>query len=203
MAFHARRRRSSGQRSSRKTYWHGGFSYASGFTTVDGGWASGWVRYPSGYIDPNDVNQMTTPSDETLVRTIVNTNVALAGGPLPGLIQPIKLCLGLIAFDGGNPALWDNNTGGSLPTPAAIQPPLPIQQPGEDWIIRLPFCWTTSGTYQGPAAETFIESQAKRKLPPGTGILAVWELASPFTSGSFEFFWSSDFRMAVRSGYTV
>lgn len=203
-----RRRRRSAGRSARKTRWIGSTAQGNGSIVTDAGggygWACQWVKWPAGRIDTLAVDlNLVEPSDETLVRTIVFGQLMMdpgaAGGP-----SPINVCAGLIAFDGGEfPEFYENAffvEGSSF-----VAPPHPIVRADDDWIWRFSgpslfgdIGWSTGG---GDLAN---ESKAKRKLPPGTGILFVVGALNYLGDDSLHgISWTFDFRMAVRSGYTI
>lgn len=160
-----------------------------------------WVKWPGDSVDPQFGLDALEPSDETLERTIINSQV-LAAGLTPGTIDPVMFVIGLIAFDGGGaPGFYEgaifDPTGASL-----VFPPQPIDAHA-DWIIRQPFIFNSVQSYQGPGADIFIQSRAKRKLPPGRGILVVaqyFDLTG--NAGNTSFAFGMDVRLAVKSGYT-
>jgi len=198
-----RRSRRSGRSSSRKTYWAGSQWVGNEVTFADdASSASFWARWPSNFNDPHTVANSVTPSDETLVRTILNMQMLTNDDIISFVTAPKIMTFGLIAFDGGqSPDFYD---AVSFAQGASVGPPLPASQPGEDWIIRLPMIFQQANSFQGPVATQFIESKAMRKLPPGTGLLGVLEYSDVLgvlgeTNWSFGF----DIRMAFRSGYTT
>lgn len=192
-----------GRTNSRKTRWT---SYQVAATTIDytnEACLTGWAKWPAGFQRPDNFGAPSSvePSDETLVRTIMATTVLLDAA-IPGAISPVEMCVGLIAFDGGNnPDVWDN---GYFVSTDQFRPPWPIDG-NEDWIIRQPFIFMAAGGFETPGTDLFLESKAKRKLPPGTGLLWVAQFLDipNFPDGAGTFSVSSDVRMAVRSGYTV
>jgi len=203
------RRRSGSRRSARKTHWtwQGQRTTNIELETAENAagspaeYISVWMRYPSGFDDPQTGARM--PSDETLVRTIQNVtcgvNLAtLLGGP----INALHACWGLIAIEGGHdPSSYDGVLWNITDIGA---PPHPVLDADMDWILRVPFIFVTDGSFQGPGDITFLQSRAMRKLPPDTGILGVFgaitiAAAAPQIK-TFEL--GVDCRMAFRSGYT-
>jgi len=204
----ARFRRRAGRRSgksSRKTHWTWtGIRASASLDVGEGGdpeYFSAWVRYPSGFIDPRIGHVM--PSDETLVRMIVNANVLFEGSDLTTApTSPVHACIGFIAHDGGHdPATYDAAVWAASSLGA---PPHPLLDADFDWTLRLPFIFTATKSFQGPGDRIFIESRAMRKLPPQTGILMVF---GPLSIGGVAnnpkgFDLGIDCRQALRSGYT-
>jgi len=199
-------RRFSGRRRSglrRSLRWTGALYQADNITLDaeigQAQWASAWVRWPSGKVDPRD--DQLTPSDETLVRSIQQITVAWLG--ILSFTPPVSICCGLIAFDGGQyPEFYEASIfqeGASF-----VAPPNPSFAPQEDWIIRAPFQFVSDGSFATMNSERFIESRAMRKLPPNTGVLAVLAVdnltASPAT---VTLTWSWDVRVCMKSGYTA
>lgn len=193
------------QSSSRKTRWTGflwqGDSIALEARQGTSSWVSFWAKWPGDGLNDDGFPE---PSDETLVRYVGNVVCGLGLSALvPGLIPPVDACFGLIAFDGGQyPEYYDNNAYQELSS--GVAPPHPIVNADDDWIIRLPMQFVVNGSYQGPADATFLNSQAKRKLPPGTGILAVFGVQNVTTPNEqvYNYSFSWDGRLAVRTGYT-
>lgn len=198
-----RRLRRSGRSSGRKTYWAGS-QWAGNEVDFpdDASSACFWARWPSNFNDPHTAANSITPSDETLVRTILNMQMLTNDDIITFATSPKIITFGLIAFDGGqSPDFYDAVSFGAG---ADVGPPLPASQPGEDWIIRLPMVFQQANSYQGPVATQFIESKAMRKLPPGKGLLGVLEYTDIFgTLSSTNWSFAFDIRMAFRSGYTT
>lgn len=193
-----------GRRSSRSSHWHPflwqAFNQVIRVAAGESYWASFWARYPSGEVDP--LSEQITPSDETLVRYIGQLVVAW-DAISTSFESPVSIVAGLIAFDGGTyPEFYENSLfqeGTSL-----VAPPSPVLEADDDWIIRIPMQFPADGSYQGPGDRIFIESRAMRKLPPGTGILAVihpYTVLEP-TVELPTLNWSWDGRLLVKSGYT-
>jgi len=198
-----RSRRTSGRGARRKVKWING-QFAIDSVTFDANpdqdqWTSWWLRYPSTQSDPFVVNPGVTPEDETLVRLLVNAQIIWeALVPAPNV--PLCMCLGAIAFDGGEfPDFYDLaifQRGVSL-----VAPPNPITEADDDWIIRLPFCFGSDGQIQTPGSEIFLESKAMRKLPPGTGILVVAAFRTLFDVAlTPTVTLMSDWRAVIKSG---
>lgn len=200
-----RKTRGSSRKSARKSYWAGAAFYGqdvelfSGPDTND--IASAWVKYPSGQVDSvstaggvSPVQPRMIASDETLVRTIVSSNVTLR---LQGLLQAhmsVDVVMGLIAWDSNDPTELDGVVG--------LEAPSPIANPQADWIIRLPFVYTVDNFSLAAQASEFITSRAMRKLPPNTGLLACIALENIFDQeNTFFIDWSFDFRFLLKSGY--
>lgn len=203
MVYRKRMRTSRRSRSNRKTYWS-----AANFTVdgafQDGSWFCDWIKWPSGSVsDPQQPALYPTAEDETVVRMVISGNAHWNSGVGSG--NPSTLYFGIIAFDGGNPTLWSGNSGGSLPTPALIQPPLPFTDSGQDWLIRVPFYAMTPDTgfnTPNPMTTDYTSSRAKRKLPPGTGLLGVLEYLEPFTPAQSNAVQTAiDIRYCLKSGY--
>lgn len=199
-------RRGSRSRGSRRTFWtHSlvqveGLIYETDGANADYDWLSVWLRFPSGYEDLGASSPMG--SDETLVRTISALTVAWTGAAAT-FETPMNACFGIIAFDGGKkPEFYDLATFDNQAS--FVAPPHPIVNASDDWILRIPFQFLSDSTYGSVQAETFIQSRAMRKLPPGTGILGVFgalNLLGAATTPTWNFSW--DVRMALRSGYTA
>jgi len=169
------RRRSSG-RKARKLNWSGGIFQAEQLELTsagllgynDGDVAAAWCKWPSRTIipsnDPTQIPNLITPVDDTLVRTIVGSNVTF----LPdGALQDdnsVTLYFGIIPWDSEQP----NDLAGVIaPWPAVPHP----ANPANDWVIRIPFCFTKDNFQLAASAPNFIESRAMRKLPASTGLL--------------------------------
>lgn len=208
MVFTRRGRRTlrRGSSKARKTYWLGQQESFDEFqlvtSTPAGGYgltASWWTVWPSSTFDP--VLQDFTAADRTLVRTILNANLGVnLGGIVPGVLSPpVVWVLGLIAWSANDPGDYDQQTWtGTSPG----KPPHPCLDADDDWIIRLPFCFTVDQTYQGPAVEPFIMSRAMRKLPPEMGVLGVVGGFSTDPNGSTNTLQLiADFRHAIKQGY--
>jgi len=203
-----RSRRSRGSRKARKVYWAGCTSSGQSVPFANTGFGdtfTGWAKWPSGLInfsglDPVDQNEsLATPSDETLVRTIISTNMTLN---LQGVIQssyPVTVALGLITWDAGVQTAGAVD-GVILPSG---QVPNPARDFGADWIMRQPFAFTRDNFSIAPQDATFIVSRAMRKLPPRTGILLVigWEGLLFGPEDEIEIDWQTDIRMLFKSGY--
>jgi len=208
VAFHARRKRRGSRSSARKTHWTWQGQRTSGIElqTADEfsqppEYVSVWMRWPSGFTDPQTDHPM--PSDETLVRTIQNVIIGVnLGSLITGAIPTLHACWGLIAHDAGHdPTSYDGIVWNTTDIGA---PPHPILDADMDWVHRVPAMFVADKTFQGPAVESFVQSRAMRKLPPGTGILGVF---GGITIGATvdvirTFDLGIDCRMAFRSGYT-
>jgi len=110
--------------------------------------------------------------------------------------HPVTVVYGLIAWDSIDPETFENVvTTGIAPNPAWA--------PFYDWIIRVPFTFTTTGQVEVIAAETFINSRAMRKLPPNTGVLACLGQQQPTEEGggSTDVNFMFDVRHLLRQGY--
>lgn len=202
-------RRGRGRRTTtkRKSYWVGAVESFNEFqlitATPAGGYglsATFWTVWPSDRVDP--LRNDNTAADRTLVRTILNAQFGVnLGTVIPAPIDPAVWCLGLIAFDGGfDPSFYDQASWNGA-TPGA--PPHPVLNIDDDWIIRLPFCFTSDGQYQGPAIEPFMMSRAMRKLPPGWGVLGVvggW--CNDPNGATHTLSMMADFRHHLKMGYT-
>lgn len=198
------RGRSTSRRSGRKTRWD--YSLFQGLVAFDVvaaapyTWVSSWMKWPADRIRVNDDN-FIEPSDETLVRSLVKVGLTnLTNDTITGW------CVGLLAFDGGEyPEFYDKAT---FNTSALVAPPHPITQADDDWILRYPIEFSvTSGLPAFTNVEPsplWTESRAMRKLPPGTGILAVVGAINTLSGGAppQQFAFSIDCRLAIRTGYT-
>lgn len=196
-------------RGSRKTRWVGGVFQGSNIPFAAGSpaigspytWVSFWAKWPAGEVDPQ--SQRVEPSDETLVRTLVRSQI----GVLVTDGNILDIVVGLIAFDGGDfPNFYEAAPFTS--NSALVAPPNPIIDADDDWIIRQPYhsVSATGLPFQPPSLEerVWTESRAMRKLPPNTGVLAVVAVTNvlalvPIVSLN----WNIDMRLAVRSGYTA
>lgn len=205
----SRHRRSSRTSKSRKTRWVGGLFQGSNVPFAAGSpvigtpytWVSFWARWPSGEVDPQ--TDRVTPSDETLVRSLVRSQI----GVLVTDGNILDMVIGLIAFDGGDfPDFYEAAPFTS--NVSMVAPPNPIVDSDDDWIIRQPY---HSVSAQGlpfvpPSLEehTWTESRAMRKLPPNTGILCVLGVANVLALAPIVTLnWNIDIRLALRSGYTA
>lgn len=187
------RSRGRSNRKSRKSYWSGFRFTGVGVELAGVDVATAWAHWPSGLRDP-DSGEITA-QDETIVRCLVGATVDVAfdvTGP-----NPFVAVLGLIAWDSISPNdLHKVVTVGAAPNPAwGAQ---------YDWIVRIPFTFTGTGTVEVTAADTWINSRAMRKLPPNTGLLACLGLQDPILgidSDTYTMGWSADFRMLFKQGY--
>jgi len=206
MPFRRSSRRGRSRKSGRRTFWTHGLWQADAIVSStdlpgdDYNWYSFWFRWPSGFEDINTGSTTPQGSDETLVRVVSSLSSSYEG--LASFVPPLDLVFGLIAFDGGSkPEFYDLATFGSVGS--FVAPPHPVVDASDDWIIRIPFNFMTDGAFGSVTSESFIQSRAQRKLPPGTGILGVVGpsnlVGDPTTPTNS---WSWDVRMAIRSGYT-
>lgn len=193
-------------RKARKSYWTGAVFAGQNVTLTNavqpGEVATMWVKWPSGTTSfltgEVDSGQFVVPNDETLVRTIMSSNMTL---DLQGVIQssyPVCVTVGLLTWESRTPADIDLvvNPPGLIPNPAL--------DVGADWIIRQPFTFTRDNFSEGTIAELFITSRAMRKLPPLTGVLACVGIAAPIFSSedqNLKIDWSVDVRQLMKSGY--
>lgn len=193
--------------STRKIGWYP-FQFAGNSqpVTIEEGtnstWVSLWARWPSGENDSSASEPGPMPVDETLVRYIGNISCAWVGAAAT-FEAPIDVCFGLIAFDGGNyPDYYDLTA--HVEGSSTVAPPNPLLEADDDWIIRVPFLFTTDSTYGSVTADTFLNSKAMRKLPPGRGILAVIAFGTVLnpTVATPTISWYWDGRLACKSGYT-
>jgi len=177
----------------RKKYWSG-HKFSASDLTIDGvDVVSSWARWPSGLRDPESDEVMA--QDETYSRVILGGIVSLQINVVPAA-HPVTVVYGLIAWDSIDPETFENVvTTGIAPNPAWA--------PFYDWIIRVPFTFTTTGQVEVIAAETFINSRAMRKLPPNTGVLACLGQQQPTEEGggSTDVNFCFDVRHLLRQGY--
>jgi len=205
VAFRSVRRRSrhSNRGKSRKVHWEGHlFQGTEGFGTDLAGnytWASSWARWPSDFIAPED-DTFPTPSDETVIRTITQFECSTSTN------ARVNVVFGLIAFDGGRePGFYE---AALFDTSSLVAPPNPATDFGEDWLIRIPNNFTGLQTgaqslYSWAQPESFIQSRAMRKMPPGTGLLAVIGAINVLGESTvLSLTWGADTRVALKSGYT-
>jgi len=214
-----RRRRSAGRsRSNRKTRWTGGIfqgdvTLAGDVNGVGSGffeWVSFWFKWPAGHVGPhiagNPANVVTDsrlePSDETLIRTRSTFHVLTAYDITPNVSQTWDVVIGLIAFDGGsNPEILDLATHSPS---SGFAPPNPAISPDDDWLLRNVYGVARINPESfDDLADSYLQSLAKRKLPPDTGILGVIGVANLLEDAFMSLTWNWDVRMAVRTGYTA
>lgn len=148
-------------------------------------------------------NQGLEPSDETLIHSLCALAVSRITTGLEGFnLPPDFLFFGLIAQDAGtDPSQLENAFGART---SVITPPLPGDDPEDDWIIRVPFGFLVPGQEMTNVTPQFAQSKAMRKCPPNTGILAVVQHIDPLgVIGNSTFSWALDVRYVVKSGYTA
>lgn len=195
------RRRTSHRRSGhrgpvRKSYWTG-FIYQGQEVDLErrNTVATAWAVLPGG-VRNADTGQVVLETNQTLVRTIISGTVVLAPIGVVQGVNPTDVVFGLIAWDTMNPGELDKVivTSDAAPNPAEAS--------GLDWILRVPFTFTEDNFELSIEADTFINSRAMRKLPPGTGILAciaglnvIDPDPDPMTLS-----WSLDVRMMMKAG---
>jgi len=207
MAIHRRRfsgRRSSG-RKARRSYWLGASLQAVAVPMQPGSLGAGsptfgdvvtaWSAWPS---DTENYEGDIQAADRTVVRTIINAQIKSPQRIGPTANDTLQACLGLIAWDHPDPVQLDGIQLG-----AGVVPD-PVLQPDADWLIRLPFCFAQFNQLQGPGDATFLVSRAMRKLPPMTGILAIfsWATGAPSSLGQEDWWFVWDVRHAMKSGYS-
>jgi len=195
-------RRGSSSRKSRKTYWNGfvfaGHDVVLRPTFGHGDVATAWAKWPSGTPDFSDGEidneGAQTPSDETLVRTLLQCAVNLPEAlPTPLICTAV---VGLITWDRRLPAELENVvTNNVVPNPA--------EEWSADWIIRAPFAFVEPNLPLFSLTDLFQVSRAMRKLPPLTGILACVAIGNPLGAIEDEVTinWCVDGRFALKSGY--
>lgn len=213
-----RRRGHSRSRSSRKTRWTGGiwqgdFTFNGDVNSNGIGlfhWVSFWFKWPAGHNAPQiagipaDATSRVEPSDETLVRTKVNFDATTAYNGVIAPVQTWDIVAGLIAWDGGDfPEFFDL---GIFSSSSFVAPPNPAINPDDDWILRNSYGVANANPRViGDTTDTYLNSLAKRKLPPDTGILGVIGVANVLQDDTvfLELTWNWDVRFAVRTGYTA
>lgn len=206
----SRRRHRSSSGKARKTRWGGGIFQGENVALLTGSpatsapysWVSSWMRWPSGGIDPGP--NRVVPSDETLVRSLLRTSISV----IAGNTVCFDVCMGLITFDGGSfPEFYDAAT--FVSNVSFVAPPHPIIDIDDDWIIRQPFpVSSASGVsvfFNQIDTELWDQSRAMRKLPPSVGVLIVLGINNFISVGPplATVNWTSDVRLALRSGYTA
>lgn len=199
-----RRRRSFRRGSSRKVrkvYWNG-FNFAGVGQVLrpsfgHGDVASFWAKWPSGTPDFGndqiDNEGVQTPSDETLIKVLLNGQVRL---PDQAALAPLLVTVGLITWEARTPADFEAViTEGQIPNPAI--------EWSADWIIRQPYSFTLEGFFEIATTAQFQESRAMRKLPPNTGILCCVALGTPLgaVEDAITVDWIIDGRLCLKSGY--
>lgn len=210
--FHgSRRSRRFGMgRSVRKTRWTGAIMQADVILetgNIQREWVTFWAKWPAGRFDPQttdlDGNTRLEPSDETLVRTITHLSGVFELDQSPGIGVPAKsIAYGLISFDGGDfPEAYE---GAVFSSTSLFQPPNPATDLQDDWIWRYEVGGLVTRESFGNVSPFDEESKAKRKLPPGTGILGVVGMAD-FVNDTYpsRLAWNWVMHLAVRSGYTA
>jgi len=205
------RRRRSFRRSGkpkRQLYWTGATLSLNQVELANAGFGevvSSWFKWPSGLLDfggssQTDANEgLIQPSEETLVKTILSTNCTLN---LQGVVQGHFMATGVFGL-----LVWDASTASAVDLDVVVdasgQVPNPARDLAADWIIRQPFAFTRDNFSIAPQEAIFITSRAMRKLPPRSGILAVFGyediLASP--EDSVEWDLQVDARMLFKSGH--
>jgi len=171
-----RRFRSSARRSSssrRKVDWETATLGTAGTAPIT--WNSGdcgasWVRYPANIPDFTFTPPVTNPPDATLVRTLVNVAVATTSiDNTPGIIS-----FGICPYENEDASALIN-VG---PIGPGILPDLFFA--GNDWLFTwhaaIPVITTGLGDvlFFNGSNDKLYESRAMRKLPSGTGLLAVF-----------------------------
>lgn len=192
-------RRPRGQRSkARKIHWTGFNFQAEDYDQLPVETALAWAKWPSATTSVPDTAPFQAPeaSDETLIRSIVSGTAVYNLNGISQASLPISLVFGLIAWDSMDPTIIE---GSPLVNDSTV--PNPALYPGLDWIIRVPFCFTKDNFELSITADSFINSRAMRKLPPGTGILASVGFIDIIENDTHNFAWSFDVRMAFKSGY--
>lgn len=200
-------RRGRSGRSSRKTRWQ--YAFWQGGVTADSDLVGGvynyftfWLKWPADRVTVVDAvgTPGIAPSDETVVRQLCRLNVTL-DPTTAGFRSPLNVVFGAIGFDGGaDPTPYDLATfsGGT-----AFRPPHPILDAHDDWMMRIPMNFLYASNQVPSLEDVFVQSKAKRKMPPGTGVLGVIGVGNVLEDDlQSTFYWSIDWRAAVRSGYT-
>lgn len=205
MAFRRRSRRSARGAKRRLTWYSAGFAgkdveLSSGagsdaFNGADVGCT--WCKWPSGELAETLGSgvSVVTPSEETLERTLVGSNVTFE---LDGALQstePATFWFGIIAWDSMDPTHEDL---------AILQWP-EIPHPGDgslDWIFRIPFTFTKDNFQLAATTPIWTESRAKRKLPRATGLLMCVGVTDYINAqSSFNFSWQIEVRQLFKSGF--
>jgi len=218
--FRRRRRGTSSRaRSSRKTRWTAGIwqgkqvSFQGDVAGIGSGhytWVSFWMKWPAGHFAPQyagtpEPSARLEPSDETLVRSLVQFSALGTWNSNVYARQVWEVAAGLIAWDGGEmPNFFDLATFDGQNS--LVAPPNPIVDADDDWIIRDTWGLNAVNLVQmSTATDTYINSRAKRKLPPDTGVLAVVGVANTIDDDNalLQLDFTFDARMAIRSGYTA
>lgn len=202
-----RRRRShrSSRKSNRKVYWNGfvfgGASISFRPSFGRGDVATLWAKWPSNQQDfgtSSDVEGtegFQTPSDETLVKTLLNSEVHWQVDNPPN-DHKLTIVVGLIPWMSRNATeLEAVQTVNTVPNPA--------YEWSADWIIRQPYVMSLPNFYKTATTAQFQESRAMRKLPPDTGILCCIGVGDPLggTEDEVVLDWIVDGRLCLKSGY--
>lgn len=199
------RRARSGGRSSRKTRWNsalwqGIVSLSGDILLANYSYVTFWAKWPADRIRIND-DGFVEPSDETVVRQLCRLNVSASPSVAGVLSSPQDIVFGTIAFDGGGQPNDYELATFTAGTP--FGPPHPIAEGNDDWMMRIPMNFIFAGNQVPSLEDRFVESKAKRKMPPGTGVLGVLAMGNVLQNDlAVEIDFSIDWRAAIRSGYT-
>jgi len=167
--------------------------------------ATVWAHWPSGQTDfsggsaTDEGEGLPVPAEETLVRSIISCKV---DAPVQGVLPGALLCTACFGF-----LTWDATTVSAGDIDVTLNPsgvvPNPARDWSADWVMRIPMTFTSDNFFAAPVDRIFIESKAMRKLPPRTGLLAVFGfeniLAGPEESVTLT--WQLDARFLWKSGY--
>jgi hypothetical protein len=130
-------------------------------------------------LDPDDTAQLFT--DPTLMATRATFAIRLVSSAPVNTISTVAM--GVIA--------WDSNTGATPPIPC----PDPLFDGDFDWVLRQTFPipeTTVAGLELSTVLDSEYGSQARRRLPTGTGLLVC------FASYGVTAYMSADVRCLIK-----
>lgn len=189
MRHHHVRRGSS--RTARKVFFTGGTFTSAGTILTAATTSTGnfWAKWPSGLVDTALAVPAVEPPDETVIATKCSLNMRVQTSPLAfGYVG-----FGLLAWDSVNPVDFQL-TGGVYPSVG-----------GEfyDWMWRdvIPITPGAANITYSIVVDSFTHSRAMRKMPQGTGVLAVVTYfidAGLGASPAVTVDWGWDIRMACK-----
>jgi len=217
-----RRRRSSRPRTakSRKSYWLGGMFHHNEFigntTALNNGGFAGecytwWLKWPSGQRSlTNDIEmpEEIEPVDETLMKTEMIVGLQATCSNFPGNNrEAYTLGIGVTVKDPGSDPFSLNSVFTTFDTTNDDYPPfpLPVFQQDEDWIYRLIMTGTQGNEIWSSTAGGDVRamsSRARRKLPPGSGILGILQMTDIAQSAVQDWTYqlALDWRLLLKAG---
>lgn len=180
--------------------WQGNVTAESAIEATPWNMFTFWLKWPGDRVRQND-DGFLEPSDETVVRQLCRLNFSIDPPTAGQLGTPRLVCFGAIGFDGGaTPNDYELTTFNDA---SAFSPPHPLRDAQDDWMMRIPANFLFAGNQVPSLEDVFVQSKAKRKMPPGTGVLGVIAMGNLFADDQTNTLsFSVDWRAAVRTGYT-